>query len=124
MINPRSAWGAIVFDYAPLYVVLMSNELEDEIRSVLERPSLTRKFDFLSDDLTPVLMSILQDAERVPLAEIPPVCRDPNDDKVIATAMQGNGQLIATEDKDLLDMGEYEGIRIVTGLELLRMLRE
>jgi predicted nucleic acid-binding protein len=35
----------------------------------------------------------------------------------------GKADLIATEDKDLLDMIEYEGIRIVTGFELLTILR-
>jgi predicted nucleic acid-binding protein len=56
------------------------------------------------------------------LGEIPLVCRDPNDDKILATALAGLADLIATEDKDLLDMGEYEGIRIVNGRELLGIL--
>ena len=35
----------------------------------------------------------------------------------------GAADFIATEDKDLLDMIEYKGVRIVTGLELLSILR-
>ncbi len=42
---------------------------------------------------------------------------------VIATAVFGCAKFTATEDKDLLDIGEYQGIRMVTGLELLKILR-
>jgi len=55
--------------------------------------------------------------------EIPPVCRDPKDDMILATAAAGNADFIATEGKGVLDMGEYKGIRIVNGLELLWILR-
>lgn len=124
LINPKSAWGAIVFDYAPRYTLVISDEVGAEIRDVLERPEITRKFDLLSEELRDVLSAILIEADRVELDEIPVVCRDPNDDKILATAVAGAADFIATEDKDLLDMSEYEGIRIVTGLELLKILRE
>lgn len=123
LINPRSAWGTIVFIHSDDYVVVMSDELEYEIRDVLARPRISRKFDALSEALVVVLNTTIQEAERVMLGEIPQVCRDPNDDKVLATALAGNADFIATEDNDLLDMGAYEGIRIVNGLELLRVLR-
>jgi len=42
---------------------------------------------------------------------------------VIATAIFGHATFIATEDKDLLDIGEYQGIRSVNGVELLAVLR-
>lgn len=122
-INPRSAWGAIVFIHPDDYIFVMSDELEAEIRDVLDRPSITRKFDQLSDALGVVMDTTLAEANRVELGDIPKVCRDPNDDKVLATAVTGSVDFIATEDKDLLDLVEYEGIRIVNGVELLRILR-
>lgn len=66
---------------------------------------------------------MLVTADRVELSDIPRVCRDPNDDKVIATATQGQADFIATEDNDLLALDGYEGISIVTGLEILNILR-
>jgi putative PIN family toxin of toxin-antitoxin system len=123
LINPRSAWGAIAFIYSDGYILVMSDELEREIHDVLSRPGITRKFDELSEALMIVLNATIQEAERVELGQIPQVCRDPNDDKVLATALAGRADFIATEDKDLLDMIDYEGISIVTGLELLRFLR-
>ena len=123
LINPHSAWGVVVFVHSPDYTLLVSDELEAEVRDVLDRPSLRRKYSQLSRALNLELLEFLLNAERVVLTEIPPVCRDPNDDKVVATAEQGSADFIATEDKDLLDMGSYQGIRIVTGIELLRELR-
>ena len=66
---------------------------------------------------------MLIEADRFELDEIPAVCRDPNDDKILATAFAGGADFIATEDKDLLDMIEYKGVRIVTRLVLLSILR-
>ncbi len=123
LINPRSAWGAIVFAYSPEYTLVVSDEIESETREVLERPSIKEKFDRLSEELKAMLLTTLASADRFELHEIPSVCRDPNDDMVLATAVSGHANYIATEDKDLLDMGEYQGIRIVTGVELLQILR-
>jgi putative PIN family toxin of toxin-antitoxin system len=40
------------------------------------------------------------------------VCRDPFDDYILATALEGKASYIVTADKDLLVLGEYKGIRI------------
>jgi putative PIN family toxin of toxin-antitoxin system len=49
-----------------------------------------------------------------PLPEIAPICRDPNDDHVIATALAVNADFIVTGDKDLLALTQYQSIRILT----------
>lgn len=43
-----------------------------------------------------------------------PVCRDPADDKVLATALSGQCAVIVSGDRDLLVLDPFEGIRIVT----------
>lgn len=123
LINPRSAWGAIVFTYSSEYILLISDEVESEARDVLDRPSITRKFDRISEELKTMLLTTLASADRVKLHEIPKICRDPNDDKVLATAVAGYANYIATEDKDLLELGQYQGIGIVPGVEWLGILR-
>jgi len=42
-----------------------------------------------------------------------PVCRDPDDDWVLATALAGGCECIITGDKDLLALGTFAGIRIL-----------
>lgn len=41
------------------------------------------------------------------------VCRDPNDDQILADALINQVDVIITGDKDLLDMKSYKGIRIL-----------
>ncbi len=42
------------------------------------------------------------------------ICRDPDDDKFISCAMDGDCLYIVSGDKDLLTLREYEGVKIVT----------
>jgi len=57
-----------------------------------------------------------------PLPEIGPVCRDPNDDHVIATALAVNAEVIVTGDKDLLALSQHQSIRILTARAFLTEL--
>ena len=43
-----------------------------------------------------------------------PVCRDPEDDQILGTAIAAQAQCIVTGDKDLLVLQQYEGIQIVS----------
>ncbi len=47
------------------------------------------------------------------------ICRDPNDDFILECALIGDADLIVTGDKDLLSIGVYKAIRIVTPGEYL-----
>ena len=50
---------------------------------------------------------------------------DPKDDMVVAAALEANASYIVSEDKHLLDLGDYEGIKIMNrkqfGAELDRL---
>jgi len=61
-------------------------------------------------------------AEIVQPARIAPVSRDPGDDVVLAVAIAGRVDHVVTGDRDLLDLGRYEGIAIVTPRDFLRIL--
>ncbi|MBM6988172.1 MAG: putative toxin-antitoxin system toxin component, PIN family [Olsenella umbonata] len=45
------------------------------------------------------------------------VCRDPDDDKFLGCAIDARAIHIVSGDKDLLTIGEYSGIEIVTAAE-------
>lgn len=81
----------------------------------LERAGLTP--DAIVDDLRRIAVVVAPtDTPRV-------VPRDPGDDHVVAVAIAGQADLIASGDKrDLLSMGSIEGIPIVTAREAVERL--
>ena len=54
--------------------------------------------------------------------DILPICRDPNDDKFLAAAVAGSADCIVSEDRDLLDLGYYEGVTILSAAAFLAVL--
>lgn len=48
--------------------------------------------------------------------------RDPGDDKVLECAASFNADCIVSADRDLLDIGSFLGIKIVTAEEFLKIL--
>lgn len=57
-----------------------------------------------------------------PLAE--PVCRDPDDDAVLALGVAANVDFIVSGDRDLLTLKSFRGIAIVTPAEALQRIDE
>ncbi len=78
------------------------------------REKLTDKFKYASetaDEAIEVLKSRVQIV--VPESLSSPVCRDADDDTVLATALTGQCELIVTGDKNLLVLGQMSDIKIV-----------
>ncbi len=48
--------------------------------------------------------------------------RDPDDDKFLDAAIEGNADFIVSGDRHLLDLKTYEGIKILTPKEFLQLL--
>jgi putative PIN family toxin of toxin-antitoxin system len=83
---------------------------------------MQKKFDCVPTEISHLLSEIWQDAVRITVPGIlSGVCRDPKDDFILECAVLGNADVIVTGDKDLLALGEYEGIRIVTPRQYLDM---
>jgi len=65
-----------------------------------------------ADQTVNLLRTRLQVVEPVDLGA--QVCRDPDDDVVLGTAMAGRCDAIVTGDRDLLDLGTHQDIAIVS----------
>ena len=69
------------------------------------------------------LAEVRQLAEVIDPPPLPaPVCRDPDDDEVLALALAAQVDLIVSGDDDLLVLGSFEGISIVNAAEALRLI--
>ena len=93
--------------------VILSKFILDELRDVL-----IGKFDFTPAEARAATRLLRTRTRLVELTPLPnPVCRDPDDDAILATARTAECVAIITGDKDLTDLQRYEGIRILTPSE-------
>lgn len=55
-----------------------------------------------------------------PAVITPTILRDPDDDQVLACALAAQADLIVSGDRHLLELKEYQGIRVLTAAEALK----
>lgn len=105
--------------------VICSPALRHEYDLVLAYPDITR---LIYPELLRTFRShLVHDLEMVELPEIAPICRDPDDDKVIATAVYGQMDYLVTEDRDLrapavIKVLSDAGITLITMEALVKLL--
>jgi len=86
------------------------------------RQTLQRKFGVAPRDV-PFLKAYRERAALVRPARLKrQICRDPDDDLVLATAVAAGAQCILTGDDDLLVLGAFEGIAILSPRALVDRL--
>lgn len=91
------------------HIVISSEPLLNELRDVLDRKFRQKSVDVRSalelftETFTLVAPSVLE----------PPICRDRDDDVVLASALAGDCATIVTGDADLLVLDPFRGIRIL-----------
>ena len=94
-----------------VYCQEMAAELSRKLRQV---------FGFSENHIQAVLYDLRRVAENVEIpGNLHGVAGDPDDDKFIECALLAGAPLIVSGDHHLLDLGEYEGIRIVTAAEFV-----
>ncbi len=92
------------------HTLVSSKPLMDELQDVLVRKFKTSKTEAIQS-----ARLIRSKALIVKPTSLPgPTCRDPDDDRVLGTALAGSCVCIVTGDKDLTVLDPYQNIRILT----------
>jgi len=95
------------------YCVLSHTVVSSDFILAELRRHLVGKFGYAEDDADDAIVFLQANMQIVtPAAIDPPVCRDPDDDQILGTAVAGQAECIVTGDKDLLVLGQHEGIHI------------
>ena len=117
--------SALLWRGAPYRVVLLAKAKViqavycDEMLGELTE-KLREKFHFDESRIRAAVYQIRQYTERVEIARILQVVKDdPDDDKFVECAIAGNARWLVSGDQHLLDIGEYQGISIVTAENFL-----
>ncbi len=124
LINPKSRCGRLFFDRTEEYELVVSPEIVREVIEVIRRPEIVSKSPHFNEVNFQRVLDCFQSAEVVEPKERVAICRDPADDKFIECALAGNARFIVSEDKDLIDIGEHDTVRIVGSSDFLLLLDE
>jgi putative PIN family toxin of toxin-antitoxin system len=105
-----------VLEHCVMRHVLFTSEfiLEETQEKLIE------KFDYsaeLADEAVSVLRSRMKVVPASRLESL--VCRDPDDDNILAAAVSGECNCIITGDKDLLVLKQYEDVEIFSPRDVL-----
>lgn len=100
------------------YVLVTSPLIIEEVNEVLQRPE--KNFSITKEEIEGIIETLATKAFVTPgTLEVDIVENDPDDNKFIACAIEGSASHIISGDKDLLSIGEYQGIKIVKAREFL-----
>ena len=125
-LTPGGAADALV-DHAKagrMTCAVAEDILAETARVLLSTPRIRQRYPYTDADVQDYLQSLRQAALLV--SDLPPLSglvRDPNDDIILACAVAASASHVVTRDNDLLSLGTYERIAIVTPEAFLGMLR-
>jgi putative PIN family toxin of toxin-antitoxin system len=91
------------------HTVIASDFILDEVQKHLVGKFKRSAAD--AEQAIGLLRSVMVVVDPSPLNQ--PVCRDPDDDLILATAVAGRANCIITGDNDLLILRQHAGIRIL-----------
>ena len=102
-----------------------AEEILQEIRRVLlEKPHIKNRYRYSSEQVENFINDLRNISTIIAqLPEIRVIERDPKDDMIIACAVAASADYIISRDRDLLDLGNYQQIQIVTPEDFIHILR-
>ena len=93
----------------------------EEFEAVVHRPRIQEKYNLSDADITEYLEVLKTFAVIVPgTITVNAVPDDPDDDIIIACAIEAEADMIISGDQHLLSLGSYQGVPIIKAVEFLR----
>jgi putative PIN family toxin of toxin-antitoxin system len=95
----------------------------EEVNYVLSRPRIVDRIFLEQSELEVILAALLSKTEVVPgHLQLLGTTRDAKDDAIVACAREGQVDYLVSGDQDLLVLGDYEGIHVITPRRFLEVL--
>lgn len=105
-------------------VLVTSPAIVAEVAATLKYPRIRRKYPVTDEEISELMDLLAADAVVVDgTSDVSgSVPDDPDDEMVLACAVEGEAHLIVTGDQHLLALGDFRGIPVVTVRHLLERL--
>ncbi|MEW5939822.1 MAG: putative toxin-antitoxin system toxin component, PIN family [Chloroflexota bacterium] len=96
-----------------------------ELEDVLGRPKFAKRLRLADVTVSDLVRGYAALAQPTRVESVPPVIKeDPDDDHVLACAVQSRADYIVSGDGHLKALGKYKGIAILQAHELLEKIQE
>ena len=112
------AWQGGTFE------MVLSPQILEEIGRALFYEKLRKLRWMTEEEIVSLLESLAQESILVPGRITVTACRDPEDNKFLAAAIEGQARYVVSGDKDLLDLKNYRRVQVVTPTRFLNILRK
>lgn len=105
------------------FLVIVSEQMLEEIKKVLQYPQIKSKYKLRNEEINQAISAIEKDAiVLTDVLELDVIKEDPDDNKVLACALEVRVDYIISGDKHLLALEKYKNIPIVRVKEYLDIL--
>lgn len=105
------------------FTLVISSEVLEEVEDLINRERIVKRHKRTPNEREVIMGEIASLSYIVPSATQVEIVRDPDDNKIISAALEGKADYIVSRDKDLLDLEEYQIIKIVTPEKFMEILR-
>ncbi|MBI4762063.1 MAG: putative toxin-antitoxin system toxin component, PIN family [Chloroflexi bacterium] len=103
-------------------VLVVAPTLIDEYLDVIRRPHIAKRYREITPRVQDVVEFLHHRAIRVKGKVVEPVLNDPDDDFLLAAALEGKAKYIISGDEHLLELAHYRGIKILTPREFVEQM--
>jgi putative PIN family toxin of toxin-antitoxin system len=83
------------------FELAISEPIIRDVAGVLTRPRIARKYRVPAEHIDEMVMLLREHGDLVPVTGTMRICRDPDDDLVLETALNGEAQALVSRDADV-----------------------
>ena len=124
LINPHGKPAQILnYVFENRIRLFTSPSIIEELERALSYPKLVKRHGLVKEELKEFvfdLLSIMPLAEEEKTIEV--IKEDPSDNKYLSCALSAKADFIVSGDVHLLNLGQYEGIQLITPAQLLEIM--
>ena len=108
---------------AKQFEIVVSEATWTEFETRIERPKLFRYFGNLEAQREEVVKTIGRVVKHIVVQSVITDCRDSDDNKFLALALDSAAEFIVTGDRDLLELHPWRGVQVLTAGDFVRVMR-